>query len=92
MVDDFPFDRDFTDTRVVGNTIRTEGAFIRLAIGCVKNEYALDTRANLLVSSQLRADLLVALVPWPPHRPSPFPLPSSPVRSADLYLRAEPRR
>ncbi|ORY89615.1 hypothetical protein BCR35DRAFT_350075 [Leucosporidium creatinivorum] len=34
MVDDFPFDRDFTDTRVVGNTIRSEGAFIRLAIGC----------------------------------------------------------
>ncbi|GAA6024696.1 hypothetical protein JCM10207_009222 [Rhodosporidiobolus poonsookiae] len=34
MVDDFPFDRDFTDTRVVGNRIRTEGAFIRLAIGC----------------------------------------------------------
>lgn len=36
MVDDFPFDRDFKDTRVVGNTIRTEGAFIRLAIGWVE--------------------------------------------------------
>ncbi|KAM0754861.1 hypothetical protein T439DRAFT_321916 [Meredithblackwellia eburnea MCA 4105] len=34
MVDDFPFDRDFTNTRVVGNTIKTEGAFIRLGIGC----------------------------------------------------------
>ncbi|KAK4703215.1 hypothetical protein P7C70_g3012, partial [Phenoliferia sp. Uapishka_3] len=33
-VDDFPFDRDFSNTRVVGNTIRTEGAYIRLGIGC----------------------------------------------------------
>lgn len=34
MVDDFPFDRDFTNTRVIGNVIRSEGdAFIRLAIG-----------------------------------------------------------
>ncbi|KAL8293491.1 hypothetical protein RQP46_000192 [Phenoliferia psychrophenolica] len=35
MVDTFPFDRDFTNTRVVGNVIRTEGdAYIRLGIGC----------------------------------------------------------
>ncbi|SCV69866.1 BQ2448_1260 [Microbotryum intermedium] len=34
MVDDFPYNRDFSNTRVVGNTIRTEGAYIRLAIGC----------------------------------------------------------
>ena len=33
-VDDFPFDRDFSNTRVVGNIIRTEGAYIRLGIGC----------------------------------------------------------
>ncbi|BGP49235.1 hypothetical protein JCM10450v2_005118 [Rhodotorula kratochvilovae] len=34
MVDDFPFDRNFEDTRVIGNTIKTEGAFIRVAIAC----------------------------------------------------------
>ncbi|GAA5987057.1 hypothetical protein JCM11641_007825 [Rhodosporidiobolus odoratus] len=34
MVDDFPFDRDFTGTRVIGNRILTEGAFIRLGLGC----------------------------------------------------------
>ncbi|GAA6017692.1 hypothetical protein JCM11491_001170 [Sporobolomyces phaffii] len=34
MVDDFPFDRNFEGTKVIGNAIRTEGAFIRLAIGC----------------------------------------------------------
>ncbi|BGP17305.1 hypothetical protein JCM10213_009091 [Rhodosporidiobolus nylandii] len=34
MVDDFPFDRNFAGTRVIGNTIKTEGAFIRLGIGC----------------------------------------------------------
>ncbi|GEM08066.1 bulb-type lectin domain containing protein [Rhodotorula toruloides] len=32
MVDDFPFDRDFTETRVIANKIKTEGAFIRVAI------------------------------------------------------------
>ncbi|GAA5876616.1 hypothetical protein JCM16303_003600 [Sporobolomyces ruberrimus] len=34
MVDDFPFDRNFEGTKVIGNSIKTEGAFIRLAIGC----------------------------------------------------------
>ncbi|GAA6059041.1 hypothetical protein JCM10212_001266 [Sporobolomyces blumeae] len=34
LVDDFPFDRNFEGTRVIGNHIKTEGAFIRLAIGC----------------------------------------------------------
>ncbi|KAM0789630.1 hypothetical protein ACM66B_000434 [Microbotryomycetes sp. NB124-2] len=35
MVDDFPFAQDFTNTRVTGNVIKTEGdAFIRLGIGC----------------------------------------------------------
>ncbi|GJN91414.1 hypothetical protein Rhopal_004435-T1 [Rhodotorula paludigena] len=34
MVDDFPFDRNFDETRVIGNTIKTEGAFIRVAIAC----------------------------------------------------------
>ncbi|BGP09027.1 hypothetical protein JCM10049v2_004882 [Rhodotorula toruloides] len=34
MVDDFPFDRDFTETRVIANKIKTEGAFIRVAIAC----------------------------------------------------------
>lgn len=34
-VDDFPFDRDYSNTRVVANTIRTEGAYIKLAIGYV---------------------------------------------------------
>ncbi|KAI5475663.1 Bulb-type lectin domain containing protein [Pseudohyphozyma bogoriensis] len=33
LVDDFPFEQDFTGTTVVGNTIRTEGAYIRLGIG-----------------------------------------------------------
>ncbi|GAA5824404.1 hypothetical protein JCM11251_000407 [Rhodosporidiobolus azoricus] len=34
MVDDFPFDRDFEGTKVIGNTIKTEGAFIRVGIAC----------------------------------------------------------
>ncbi|GAA6043455.1 hypothetical protein JCM8097_002867 [Rhodosporidiobolus ruineniae] len=34
MVDDFPFDRDFEQTRVIGNHIKTEGAFIRVGIAC----------------------------------------------------------
>ncbi|GAA5867321.1 hypothetical protein JCM8547_003306 [Rhodosporidiobolus lusitaniae] len=33
MVDDFPFDRNFENTRVIGNRIKGEGAFIRLGIG-----------------------------------------------------------
>ncbi|KAK4054311.1 hypothetical protein OIO90_003544 [Microbotryomycetes sp. JL221] len=35
MVDDFPFAQDFSNTRVTGNVLRSEGdAFIRLGIGC----------------------------------------------------------
>ncbi|GAA5913298.1 hypothetical protein JCM8208_005201 [Rhodotorula glutinis] len=34
MVDDFPFDRNFEQTRVIGNTMKTEGAFIRVGIAC----------------------------------------------------------
>ncbi|KAG0665170.1 hypothetical protein C6P46_000267 [Rhodotorula mucilaginosa] len=34
MVDDFPFQRDYTETRVISNVIRTEGAYFRVAIAC----------------------------------------------------------
>ncbi|GAA5955955.1 hypothetical protein JCM21900_002630 [Sporobolomyces salmonicolor] len=34
MVDEFPFERNFEQTRVIGNKISTEGAYIRLGIGC----------------------------------------------------------
>ncbi|GAA5864028.1 hypothetical protein JCM1840_000673 [Sporobolomyces johnsonii] len=33
-VDEFPFERNFEQTRVIGNKISTEGAYIRLGIGC----------------------------------------------------------
>ncbi|BGP56075.1 hypothetical protein JCM8202_005225 [Rhodotorula sphaerocarpa] len=34
MVDDFPFARDYTETRVIANHIKTEGAYFRVAIAC----------------------------------------------------------
>lgn len=33
-VDDFPFARDYTETRVISNHIKTEGAYFRVAIAC----------------------------------------------------------
>lgn len=42
-VDDFPFDRNFAETRVIGNTVRTEGAFIRLGIGFVSTLFYLTS-------------------------------------------------
>ncbi|GAA5877195.1 hypothetical protein JCM3774_000113 [Rhodotorula dairenensis] len=40
MVDDFPFQRDYTETRVISNVIRTEGAYFRVAIACGQTSWS----------------------------------------------------
>ncbi|GAA5988320.1 hypothetical protein JCM10908_002163 [Rhodotorula pacifica] len=40
MVDDFPFQRDYTETRVISNVLRTEGAYFRVAIACGQTSWS----------------------------------------------------